>query len=176
MTKLHILVPNDGSTFCRHIYPYLTQFFPPERAELILLRVGDPPEGHTPLPPQPTGYDVTMTAFASERDATLARHPIYASQEWESAAAEVHRELAGDVHLLQEAGYDVHVEVCFGDRGEEIVKFVETHPVDLIAMTTHWRTGLQKLIFGSVAQYVVAHVNKPVFMVRPHSEEEEKDS
>lgn len=171
MTKFRILVPNDGSTFCRHIYPHLIKFFPPERAELILLRVGAPPEGHTPLPPRPTGYDVAITAFASERDVTLARHPIYASQEWESAVAEVRSELAGDVHLLQEAGYEVDVEVRFGDRGEEIVKFVEHHPIDLIAMTTHWRTGLQKLIFGSVAQYVVARVNKPVLMVRPHGEE-----
>ncbi len=86
--------------------------------------------------------------------------------------AEVRSELAGDVHLLREAGYEVDVEVRFGDRGEEIVKFVEHHPIDLIAMTTHWRTGLQKLIFGSVAQYVVARVNKPVLMVRPHGEEQ----
>lgn len=176
MRKFRILVPNDGSDFCRQIYPYLIQFFPPERAALILLRVGDPPEGHTPLPPQPTGYDVAMTAFATEQDAALARHPIYASQEWESATAAVRSELASDVHLLREAGYDVQVEVCFGDRGEEIVQFVETHPVDLIAMTTHWRTGLQKLIFGSVAQYVIARINKPVFMVHPHGEEQDRDS
>ncbi|MCB0152307.1 MAG: universal stress protein, partial [Caldilineaceae bacterium] len=39
-----------------------------------------------------------------------------------------------------------------------------------IAMTTHWRRGIQKLIFGSVAQYVAAHTNTPIFMVRPEHE------
>ena len=40
MTKQRILVPNDGSAFCRQIYPHLLKFFPPEETELILLRVG----------------------------------------------------------------------------------------------------------------------------------------
>ena len=170
MTKLRIVAPNDGSAFCRQIYPHLLKFFPPEQTQLVLLRVGDAPEGLVALPPRPSGYDVTVTAYPSERDANLARHPIYASQEWESAVAEIRNELAGDVHLLSQAGYEVELEVRFGDRGEEIVKFVENQDVDAIAMTTHWRTGIQKLIFGSVAQYVAAHVTTPIFMVRPKSE------
>lgn len=170
MTMQRILVPNDGSGFCRQIYPHLLKFFPPENAELIMLRVGAAPEGHTPLPPRPTGYDGAMTMYASDRDANLAIHPIYASQEWDSAAAVIRAELAGDVHLLEQAGYTVELEVRFGDRGEEIVKFVEHHDVDAIAMTTHWRTGVQKLIFGSVAQYVAARVRVPIFMVHPEGD------
>jgi nucleotide-binding universal stress UspA family protein len=170
MTKQTVLAPNDGSAFCREIYPHLLKFFPPEQTRLILLRVGAPPAGHVPAPPRPTGYDGAVTMYASDRDANLAVHPIYASQEWESAIAEIQSELAGDIHLLSEAGYEVVLEVRFGERGEEIVKFIEHHPVDAIAMTTHWRTGLQKLIFGSVAQYVPARVNVPILMVRPSSD------
>lgn len=40
----------------------------------------------------------------------------------------------------------------FGDHAEEIIKYIEFKPVDMVAMTTHWRTGIQKLIFGSVAR------------------------
>ena len=167
MTKQCILAPNDGSAFCRQIYPHLLKFFPPEQTKLLLLRVGDAPVGHTTLPPRPAGYDGAVTMYASDRDASLALHPIYASQEWDSAIAEIRAELAGDIHLLQQAGYEVELEVRFGDRGEEIVKFVERRNIDAIAMTTRWRTGLQKLIFGSVAQYVAARVNTPIFMVRP---------
>ncbi|MFO7633582.1 MAG: universal stress protein [Caldilinea sp.] len=170
MTRQRILVPHDGSAFCRQIYPHLLKFFPPEQTQLILLRVGEPQEGLIPLPPRPTGYDVAMTSYASERDANLARHPIYASQEWESTVADIRSELAGDMHLLQQAGYKVELEARFGDRGEEIVKYVEHHEVDAVAMTTHWRTGIQKLIFGSVAQYVAARINSPIFMVRPEGE------
>lgn len=170
MTKHNILVPNDGSAFCRQIYPHLLKFFPPEQNRLVLLRVGDPPQGLTPRPPLPSGFDATMTAYATERDANLAQHPIYASQEWESTTAEIHHELAGDMHLLRDAGYDVTLEVRFGDRGEEIVKFVNNQDIDAIAMTTHWRTGIQKLIFGSVAQYVAPQVSVPIFMVHPKGE------
>ncbi len=170
MPMQRILVPNDGSDFCRQIYPHLLKFFPPEQAELILLRVGDAPSGHTPLPPRPTGYDASMSMYASNRDANLALHPIYASQEWESAVAEVRSELSGDIHLLQQAGYAVELEVRYGDRGDEIVKYVENHDIDAVAMTTHWRRGVQKLIFGSVAQHVAARISVPIFMVHPQGE------
>jgi nucleotide-binding universal stress UspA family protein len=38
--------------------------------------------------------------------------------------------------------------------------------VDLIAMTTHGRTGLRRLAFGSVAEQVLRHAPVPVFLVR----------
>jgi nucleotide-binding universal stress UspA family protein len=37
----------------------------------------------------------------------------------------------------------------------------------MVAMTTHWRRGIQKLIFGSVAQQVAGHVSVPIMMIRP---------
>ena len=167
MVKHRVLVPNDGSAFCRQIYSHLLKFFPPEETELTLLRVGHAPTGHVPAPPRPAGYDGSSVTFASHRDANLAIHPIYASQEWDSTVAEIQNELASDVKLLRDAGYSVELQVRFGERGDEIVKFLEHHPVDAIAMTTHWRRGIQKLIFGSVAQYVAAHSTTPIFMVRP---------
>ena len=105
---------------------------------------------------------MTPTAMPS-----TPRIPSYASQEYDSAEAEIKRTMIDDAHELQEAGYDVKVEVRFGDRGEEIIKYIEHNPVDMVAMTTHWRTGIQKLIFGSVAQEVAGHVTVPVMMIRP---------
>ena len=172
MARQRILVPNDGSAFCLQIYPHIQKFFPPEETELVLLRVGHAPEGHVALPPRPSGADVNLNMYDTPQDAEFAMHPIYASQERDSAAAELTSALMEDARPLIEAGYTVEVEVRFGDRGEEIVRYVTFNPVDLIAMTTHWRTGIQKLIFGSVAQHVAGHVNVPIFMVRPdHGDE-----
>jgi nucleotide-binding universal stress UspA family protein len=42
--------------------------------------------------------------------------------------------------------------------------------VDLVAMTTHGRSGISRLIFGSVAEQVLRHVSVPVLLVRPTSE------
>ena len=39
--------------------------------------------------------------------------------------------------------------------------------IDLVAITTHWRRGLPRLIFGSVAQYLVSHIAIPVLMIAP---------
>ena len=167
MSKQRVLVPNDGSAFCRQIYPHLMKFFHPDDYTLILLRVGQPPEGLVGLPPRPAGIDGSMSTYESHRDAEYAAHPIYASQERESIVGAIKGELQEDERVLRDAGYDVNVEVRFGDRGAEIINFVEMHPVDLIAMTTHWRTGIQKLIFGSVAQHVASHVTVPILMVKP---------
>ncbi|MBK8051231.1 MAG: universal stress protein [Anaerolineales bacterium] len=105
--------------------------------------------------------------YESGREVDRAVHPIYASQERDSAEAELRRLMLREASELHAAGYAVTVEVRFGGRGEEIVKYVQNHPVDLIAMTTHWRSGFQKLIFGSVAQYVARHVSTPIFLVHP---------
>jgi nucleotide-binding universal stress UspA family protein len=172
MSKQRVLVPNDGSAFCRQIYPHLLKFLQPDGCTLILLRVGQPHAGLIGLPPRPAGIDSSMTTYESHKDAEYAAHPIYASQEMESAVGAVKAELQEDAQMLREAGYDVVVEVRFGDRGHEILNFINVHDVDLIAMTTHWRTGIQKLIFGSVAQQIAGHVNVPILMVKPVANED----
>jgi nucleotide-binding universal stress UspA family protein len=165
--KHRILVPNDGSQFCRQIYPQIAKFIPPEETELILLRVGHQPEGLVGAPPRPAAISVSVPMYDTSRDAEYAAHPIFASQEYESAEAEIKRSMIEDAHELEDAGYHVKVVVRFGDRGNEIIRYVEHNPVDMIAMTTHWRTGIQKLIFGSVAQQIAGHVNVPIMMIRP---------
>ena len=167
MIKHRILVPNDGSQFCRQIYPQITKFIPPEDTELILLRVGHQPEGLVGAPPRPAAINVSVPMYDTSRDAEYAAHPIFASQEYDSAEAEIKRTMIEDAHELEDAGYQVKVEVRFGDRGDEIIRYVEHNSVDMVAMTTHWRTGIQKLIFGSVAQQVAGHVSVPVMMIRP---------
>lgn len=167
MKKQRVLIPNDGSEFSRQIYPHLLKFCVPAQTELVLLRVGHHPTGLVGAPPRPAAMNVGLNMFDTHQDAELAAHPIFASQEMESAQGEIRRLLIEDAHVLQDAGYTVTLEVRFGDPGDEIVKYAEYNPVDMIAMTTHWRTGLQKLLYGSVAQYVAAHAAAPILMVRP---------
>ena len=72
--------------------------------------------------------------------------------------------------MLELFGYEVHSEVRLDRaRGEAIVQYIENHDVDIVAMTTHWRTGINKLIFGSVAQYVAQHIAIPIVMIRPEA-------
>ena len=50
---------------------------------------------------------------------------------------------------------------------KKILDFIEEESVDLIAMSTHARTGPSKLIFGSVAETVFRKASVPVLLLRP---------
>ncbi|MDQ7032054.1 MAG: universal stress protein [Desulfonauticus sp.] len=57
--------------------------------------------------------------------------------------------------------------VCTGDAAEEIVNFAQKEGVDIIVMGTHGRKGIDRLLFGSVAEKVVKTSKIPVLTVRP---------
>lgn len=165
-----VLIPMDGSDFSREILDIVLKFLPPNENSLILLRVGDPPEGHVGHPIRLATAEAPIGMYETARDAEEAYHPIYASQERHSAEAEFQREMQADIRLLEQAGYTVTSHVRFGEPGEEIVSFVETNDVEMVAMTTHWRRGLTRLLFGSVAQYVGRRVTVPVMVLRADDE------
>ena len=53
-----------------------------------------------------------------------------------------------------------------GDPAETIVAFAEAHEVDLIVLGTHGRTGLRRLLLGSVARNVTLHAHCSVLVAR----------
>jgi len=59
-----------------------------------------------------------------------------------------------------------------GYPAEEILDLAESEKVDMIVMGTHGRTGIDKILFGSVAEKVVKSSNVPVLTIRP---EQNKD-
>ncbi|UCF94930.1 MAG: universal stress protein [Desulfobacterales bacterium] len=58
--------------------------------------------------------------------------------------------------------------VVAGDASEEIVNYIETHGIDLVIMGTHGRKGLDKIVFGSVAERVVKTAPVPVLVINPY--------
>ena len=65
---------------------------------------------------------------------------------------------------------DQHVkvrrEIAVGDAVEEIVRTAAAAEVDMIVMGTHGRTGLSRLLLGSVAEGVLRRVACPVLFVK----------
>jgi nucleotide-binding universal stress UspA family protein len=57
------------------------------------------------------------------------------------------------------------------DVAEAIIKQTEDGPVDLIAMATHGRGGMQHFVMGSVTERVLHHSNLPLLIVRPPKEQ-----
>jgi nucleotide-binding universal stress UspA family protein len=167
MEKRKVLVPINGSDFGRQIFPIIARFLSPDENELIFLRVGERVTGLVGAPPRPAGVDGMVMSYDTAQDAKMAAHPIYASQERDSALAEFIAETKDEARPLEEAGFDITYDMRFGDRGEEIVNFANSHDVDMIAMTTHWRTGINRLLFGNTVQSIVPRVKVPLLMLRP---------
>ena len=68
---------------------------------------------------------------------------------------------------LRQAGNDVTWEVDTGLVAERINEAAAERDAGLIVMSTHGRTGLGRVFIGSVAERVIQHADRPVFLVHP---------
>lgn len=68
------------------------------------------------------------------------------------------------------AGLTVEELVVHGEAAAEIVRVARDRAVDLIIISSHGRTGLGRILFGSTAEAVVRHAHCPVLVVKPTSE------
>ncbi len=65
---------------------------------------------------------------------------------------------------LNARGFTVEVHVCYGDPAFEILDLADRADVNLIAMSTHGRSGFGRWLLGSVAEKVTRHSKRPVFL------------
>lgn len=84
----------------------------------------------------------------------------------ESKRDELLSELRLEARALKQAGFVVTSQVRFGEPVEEILAASEAHQVDLIAMATHGRSGIRRMLMGSVAEAVLRRSTVPVLMLR----------
>lgn len=65
------------------------------------------------------------------------------------------------------AGVEARGQVLIGYAAEEIINRAHEEKVDIIVMGTHGRKGIDRILFGSVAEKVVKNADMPVLTVRP---------
>ena len=76
--------------------------------------------------------------------------------------------LEGVAERMRAAGVaDVQTSVWYGAPGEAIVEAARVREIDLIVMSTHGRSGLGRLVFGSVAETVLRGATTPILLIRP---------
>ncbi|MEX2547787.1 MAG: universal stress protein [Chloroflexota bacterium] len=94
--------------------------------------------------------------------------PVYADAA--KASREHHSELAREMTAeLLAAGLTAEVDLREGDAATEILAAASASKADLIVMGTHGRTGLARLVLGSVARNVLQHARCSVLVVREGS-------
>jgi nucleotide-binding universal stress UspA family protein len=134
----NILVPLDGSTLAEGILPHVKELARLTGAEISLLRVA---LAHTFPGADPTDAQVEVVEKAE----------VY---------------LKGvEAELLKE-GFKTSLHVRYGHDAHEILEHADRANIDLIAMSTHGRTGVGQFIMGSVANRVLSHSSKPVLLLR----------
>ena len=67
---------------------------------------------------------------------------------------------------MAQSGFATEAKVVEGDPRDALVHFAETEKADLIVVGSHGRTGLKKLLMGSVASHVVTHAPCSVVVVK----------
>ncbi len=120
-------------------------------AELCLLHVV-PPVPVIPMGDGPSAFDVSLYEQELETASKRTLAEIINHLEWD--------ELRGRLIVLR------------GNAADEIIRTAHEENVDLIVISTQGRTGLDRLLFGSVAEKVVRFAKCPVLTVTGKSLEE----
>jgi nucleotide-binding universal stress UspA family protein len=143
-----VFVPLDGSGLGEKILPHVITLAKRMKLEVHLVRV------------------YTLTA-----DAYIVGNGVYMqalTQQREVIQKEAEDYLAGKVEQLRAEGLDQVISTAMeGDPAGEIIDLAQRTPNNLIAMSSHGKSGIAQWVLGSVAEKVIHHSRDPVLVIRP---------
>jgi nucleotide-binding universal stress UspA family protein len=152
--EMKVLIAVDDSTWSRAVVSFIESMAWPEGTEMIVLSAAAPVPaihgfGEYPEIPQVLPREL----FEQQR-----KH---------------HEEIADrTAKRLRDRFPAVCTEVVTGDPREAIVDCAEREDVDLVVVGSHGRTGLKKLLLGSVSSHVVSHARCNVLVVKSKQRKE----
>jgi len=138
-----ILVPLDGSKVAEGVLPHAKLLAYSEGAELILLTVAANP-----------AMDFVFS------DPGLAQTAVHEQEERSKGYITEIEE------GLKKEGFKTSTLLRIGSVAETILGVAEELEVDVIAMSTHGRTGPARWLLGSIAERVVHNSKIPVLLIR----------
>jgi nucleotide-binding universal stress UspA family protein len=138
-----IVVPLDGSEASEGILPVVQRLVGPRALTVLVVKVIDP----------------------------LAASPAVETVRWPNELMALQREdaaryLAKVMEPLRARGLRVECHVAVGRPAETIAAVAGREQADLIVMATHGRSGLSRVLLGSVAGGVLRNASVPVLLFR----------
>jgi nucleotide-binding universal stress UspA family protein len=119
--------------------------WPPDSSVIVISSVSLPPDAFAAMTPV-TGLEVGV---------------------WDKALTDLGTQLVANAErALREAGLSAESRVMHGDPRESLVDVAAHEGADLIVVGSHGRSGLGKLLLGSVASHLVAHAPCNVLVVK----------
>ncbi len=149
-----ILVPLDGSAFAEQALNHAQHVALAGQSEIHLLSVA-------PLLEDQSLAVVDLYPVYVYRD-YLVDH----NMELERITTELNGYLDQLSARVQGAGYKAVSAIRFGQPADEIIAYAAKSGCDLIAMSTHGRSGIGRWVYGSVADKVLRSSSIPVLLVR----------
>lgn len=140
-----ILVPLDGSPIAEAVLPHAEALAKAESAELIILRVPNIPAGEY-----------------------IALDPLVASTIRKDIREEAAKYVTKTVDALKKDNIKVTGITKEGSVPDIILEVAEETHADMIAMSTHGRTGVKRWLMGSVADKIIHHTHIPVMLIHPN--------
>lgn len=153
-----ILVLLDGSNVAEQVLPYAMEHADIWSREVMLLHVCEPPYTE-----QRVANYLTLPGHSP-----VTEQEQYVEKEMIKCKEKAKEYLVGIEKQFRDNRLKVNSEILEGNTAEMIVDYVIKNPFNLIAMTTHGRSGLSRWAFGSVADRVVHTASSPLLLVRPH--------
>jgi nucleotide-binding universal stress UspA family protein len=142
-----IILPLDGSKLAEAALQPVADLAASLGSEVVLVQV-------IPFPPYSLYADDGAYLAAFDCDAAIAGAQDY---------------LAGVATRLRSTVRQVRARAELGQPTEAIAKIARQEGADLITMTTHGRSGLARLVLGSVATATLRRTEVPMILIRPAS-------
>jgi nucleotide-binding universal stress UspA family protein len=134
----HILVPLDGSPLAECVLPHVSAVASAEKARVTLIHVLEPQAG--------------------------ALHAID-MLDWHLQKREAQVYLDSIAHRLDEQGLQVDTAISEGPPAECVIDFAQNNDVELVALSTHGRSGLSGWNVSSVVQKIILRSFKSTLLV-----------
>jgi nucleotide-binding universal stress UspA family protein len=158
-----LLVPLDGSELAEEVLPHveiLARQKGEESLEVVLLRVAETPSIPSYYGPELSGVSLNWGEFMQQEEVRRKKSSIEYLDKIEEQ--------------LKAKNINVKTVVVEGKSNDEIINYANSNPYTMIVIASHGRSGLSRLVYGSVAANLLNGVTCPIFMVKPKEKEKEK--
>ncbi|MSQ27252.1 MAG: universal stress protein [Dehalococcoidia bacterium] len=139
-----VLVPLDGSALAEAALPYAEDIARSFQGEITLVNV-------VPMPPA----------------GVSAAHEAFLGQQGAEAESSARRYLDEKATQLRSRGLEVREAVLSGPVADTLLQYAAHQGIELIALATHGRAGLERWMVGSVTDHLIHGSSIPVLTLRP---------
>lgn len=143
----HILIPLDGSEVAECVLPHLKAIGEGCNAKKVtLVRVVEPLHM----------YGGVETSIRPEERRRIDDEAKKIAGAYLEHVAE----------RLKQDGLGANYEVLYGKVIDEIASFVKENGVDLVILSTHGKSGVSRMVWGSMADRILRSIHVPILMIR----------